>query len=327
MVQQLLAFSRRQVLTLELLDLNDTLRGVERTLRQCVGPKIRLALELAEGGLPARVDRTGLSQILLNLCANARDAMPEGGAVTIRTDRLIPDASFLATHPGARHRSYARLTVQDTGIGMDPSVATHIFEPFFTTKRPGRGTGLGLSVVYGLVKQHEGCIDVETAPDAGTTFHLHFPQEDRGAPTEPPHEPESGAPGLAGSPGGEPIRRRVLVVDDNPSIRALCNMVLERDYDVTGVESGAMALKVLETIPYHLVLTDLLMPEMDGFALMAEIVKRNLGVHVVVMTALRAEDIQERLKAGCACDVIYKPFTPAMLLDAIRRPLRRRSTA
>ncbi|MBI3331192.1 MAG: response regulator [Candidatus Omnitrophica bacterium] len=175
MVQQLLTFSRQQPLEPKPLDLNEAVRGMARLLQQLVGEPIRLQLDLQPGPLLVRMDPTGLEQILMNLCANARDSMPQGGPLTIRTARRSADEAFADAHPGVKPGEYVGLSIQDRGSGMDPAIASHIFEPFFTTKHLGQGTGLGLAVVYGLVQQHEGCIEVDTAPGRGTTFHLYLP--------------------------------------------------------------------------------------------------------------------------------------------------------
>ncbi|MBI2104798.1 MAG: response regulator [Candidatus Omnitrophica bacterium] len=177
LVQQLLAFSRQQPLEPAHFDLNEAVREISRLLQQLVGEPVRLQLELLPEPLMVRMDRTGLEQILMNLCANARDSMPQGGPLTIRTARRTADEPFLDAHPGLSMGDYVGLSVQDRGQGMDPAVAAHLFEPFFTTKQLGQGTGLGLAVVYGLVQQHQGCIEVETAPGRGTTFHLYFPRQ------------------------------------------------------------------------------------------------------------------------------------------------------
>ena len=178
MVQQLLAFSRQQPLEPARFDLNEAVRKLSRLLQQLVGGSVRLQLELLPDPLMVRMDRTGLEQILMNLCANARDSMPQGGPLTIRTARRRADEPFLDAHPSLSAGDYVWLSVQDRGQGMDPAVAAHLFEPFFTTKHLGQGTGLGLAVVYGLVQQHGGCIAVDTAPGLGTTFHLYFPCQD-----------------------------------------------------------------------------------------------------------------------------------------------------
>ena len=184
LVQQLLAFSRQQPLQAARFDLNEAIRGMARLLQQLVGDPVTLQLDLQPGPFMVRMDRTGLEQILMNLCANARDSMPQGGPLTIRTARRTADEPFVDAHPGLSRGEHVRLSIQDRGSGMDPAVAAHIFEPFFTTKHLGQGTGLGLAVVYGLVQQHAGCIEIDTAPGRGTTFHLYFPCPDGASPAE-----------------------------------------------------------------------------------------------------------------------------------------------
>ena len=178
LVQQLLAFSQKQPLQPTVFELNQAVRGMHKLLQQFVGEDVQVHLELMPSPLRVRMDATGLEQILMNLCANARDSMPRGGTLTIRTSRRLIDEAFLDAHPEATRGDYVGLSIQDSGTGMDPGVGAHLFEPFFTTKHLGEGTGLGLAVIYRLVQQHGGCIDIDTAPGHGTTFHLYFPCQD-----------------------------------------------------------------------------------------------------------------------------------------------------
>ena len=326
MVRQLLAFSRRQPLQLKAMEFNQTIRNMERLLRQLVGDRIQVRLQLAADPLVVvKLDPTGLEQILMNLCANARDSMPTGGILTIRTGTVTVDDAFLATRPWVTNTgSYVQLSIKDTGTGMDSSVAAHIFEPFFTTK-PGRGAGLGLAVVYGLVKQHEGFIDVETARGQGTTFHLYFPYRD--VPSDQPAAlpkaflaggvEDGTAPAQAGKE-----KKRVLVVDDNASILLLCERILKVAYQVTSVASAAEALEAMKREPYDLVLTDLRMPNMDGVALVKETMKLQPPPRVLAMTGLLTSEMQQRLRTIPLSEkIIRKPFTAPALLEAVNRCL------
>jgi signal transduction histidine kinase/FixJ family two-component response regulator len=175
LVNQILAFSRRQVLNPKVVDLNQSVRAMARFLQQLLGEFVHLEFHLAEEALWVKTDPTGLEQIVMNLSTNARDAMQRKGTLTIRTRRISVDPAFRAARPWAAHPSYVQLTIRDTGQGMEPAVAARIFEPFFTTKQLGRGTGLGLAVVYGLVQQHGGSVEVETAVGQGTAFHVFLP--------------------------------------------------------------------------------------------------------------------------------------------------------
>jgi PAS domain S-box-containing protein len=317
MVRQLLAFSRRQPLQRKPLELNQTLRGMERLLQQLIGDHVRLDLQLAPEPLTVSMDPSGIEQIVMNLSANARDSMQGGGTLTLRTEACAIDDAFLQARawslkPGA----YVRLTVQDTGTGMDPAVASHVFEPFFTTKRLGKGTGLGLAVVYGLVKQHEGAIEVNTAVGQGTTFHLYFPRES--SAVEPAEED---AP--AGRPAAAPdSRQRVLVVDDHEPIRILCARILSERYEVTAVPSAAGALEALERAPYDLMLTDLRMPNMDGIALLQTVAREHPAVKRMAMTGSLTNDLEQRLlSVSLHTGLIRKPFTAPALLELVGRCL------
>jgi PAS domain S-box-containing protein len=335
MVHQLLAFSRRQPLQPKTFEINRTIRHMARLLQQFVGNHVRVELELAEEPLPVRLDPTGLEQILMNLGANARDSMPEPGTLTIRTGRLLIDAAFLASHPGAKPGDYVVLSIQDTGTGMDPHVAAHIFEPFFTTKQTGKGTGLGLAVVYGLVQQHEGFIAIDTALGRGTTFHLYFPYQElsaeeqaallqAGAQTNGGEHAEALASGEApAAPAGRQAKPRVLVVDDDPSIRRMCERMLKRRYDVTVAESGQEALDLLERRRFTVLLSDLRMPNMDGVTLLKRVVKLRHAPKLLAMTGSISREMEQRLQTvPLTAEVLRKPFTAPMIMAVIDRCLQ-----
>jgi PAS domain S-box-containing protein len=317
MVRQLLAFSRRQPIQRQPLELNQTLRNMERLLQQLIGDQIRLDFRLAREPLTVTMDPTGIEQIVMNLSTNARDSMPSGGTLTVSTEQVTIDESFLqarawSVKPGA----YVRLSIQDTGTGMDPDVAAHIFEPFFTTKRLGKGAGLGLAVVYGLVKQHEGVVEIKTAAGQGTTFHLYFPREE--AAVEAATPAADGKPAAA-APGA---RRRVLVVDDHEPIRTLCARILNERYEVTAVSSADSALQELARNPYDLMLTDLRMPNMDGIALLQAVSSRHPAVKRMAMTGSLTNDLEQRLlSVSLDTGLIRKPFTAPALLEQVGRCL------
>ena len=327
MVRQLLAFSRRQPIQPKVFDINQAIRGMTRLLQQLMGERIVLALELIPAALVVTLDPTGLEQILMNLSANARDSMQKKGTLTIATSRVVMDAAFRNAHSWCtKEGDYVHLSIADTGTGMDPRVAAHIFEPFFTTKQLGRGTGLGLAVVYGLVKQNEGLIHVDTALGKGTTFHLYFPRElVPGEMVEPPIGLAPAAPSMARpvhAGNGAHGKRRVLVVDDDSPIRVLCERILQDRYDVTSVSSARVALDMLRQEPYDLLLTDLIMPEMDGFELLEATVKLRPLPKLLVMTGSLTRDTESRLHGiplGAA--VIRKPFTAPTLLEIVTRCL------
>lgn len=323
-VRQLLAFSRRQPLEPTLLDLNQTIHGMARLLEHLVGERIELRFEFEPEASLVKVDPTSLKQILMNLAANARDAMAHGGQLTISTHRMPHDSAWAQARGRTTYRDFVRLSVQDTGVGLDPDMAEHLFEPFFTTKQAGRGTGLGLAVVYGLVQQHDGFIEVDTAPSRGTAFHLYFPEHARAAdvPAGNGHEQSrSQEAGRAGRPAADApraLRGRVLIVDDDRAVRLLCQRVLETAYAATSVSSGPSALELLAQESFDVLLTDLKMPGMDGFALLEEALKRQPGLRVIAMTGSLTTDMDQRLRAcGVSCPLLRKPFNPDMLEQAI----------
>lgn len=329
MVNQLLAFSRRQPLQPRALDMNQTVRSIVRLLQQFVGEHVQVDLELMPGPLTVKMDPTGLEQILMNLAANARDSMPQGGTLTIKTGRVVMPHAFQDDRPRIEGGEHVHLAVQDTGVGMEAGVAAHIFEPFFTTKQTGKGTGLGLAVVYGLVQQHEGFIDVETAPGRGTTFHLYFPYQPMTAEEQAAFTAAqegdgrqamaAAAPAGAGiAAAGQRARPRVLVVDDDPAIRRLCERMLKKVYEVTVVPSGRAALEELERRRYDLLLSDLRMPNMDGVTLLKEALKLKDAPRLMAMTGSVTRELEERLQSvPLGTEVLHKPFTAPRLIEVI----------
>lgn len=321
LVRQLLAFGRRQALRPQVLELNQAMQDMERRLKQLAGEAIQLQLQLAPEPLHIRVDPTGLEQLLMNLSANARDAMPQQGTLTITTSQCSIDAVFQQTHGWAVVGEYVRLSVRDTGAGMAPEVAQHIFEPFFTTKQAGKGTGLGLAVVYGLMKQHGGLVEIETAPGQGSAFHLYFPSQ--AAPTIS-HSQET-ATEAAGAPiAASSSTKRILIVDDDHAVRLLCERVLREQYTVTSVSSAAQALDALTQQPYDLLLTDIAMPLMDGLELIERAATLRPQLKVVAMSGFLTAEMEQRLhRAPLACQVLRKPFTPAALQSSINHQWQR----
>ena len=323
MVRQLLAFSRRQALRPTVLELNQAVRDAERILQQFVGERIRIKLQLDPEPLLVKVDPTALEQMMMNLCSNAKDSMPQGGALTIRATRIKADAAFCDSRPSAKAGNYVRLSIQDTGTGMDPEVASHIFEPFFTTKQQGKGTGLGLAVVHGLVQQHEGFIDVETASGRGTTFHLYFPHQHllrtapEASPADAPSAPRDAAVRAVPISAARP---RILIVDDEASIRQLCLRMLRDRYAVTAAASGEDALRELSRSRYDLLLTDIKMPGLDGLTLIERAAELQPTLKVLTMSAFLTREMEDRLRASpVPCGIIRKPFSAAALEEEIKR--------
>ena len=261
LTRQLLAFSRRQVLAPRPLDVNAVVADMSTLLRRLIGGDVRLVLNLARGSARARADRNQLEQVVMNLAINARDAMPQGGTLTIETAIQALDASFAALHAGFTPGRYVVLSVQDDGCGMTADTMSHLFEPFFTTKEEGKGTGLGLSTTYGIVKQSDGYIYASSEPGKGSRFTVCLPHLERAEEEEEATAAGSRSASLAG--GGETL----LVVDDEERTREFaCRVLRGCGYLVLEATDGAAGLSAAERYggAIDLVVTDLLMPRMNG---------------------------------------------------------------
>jgi PAS domain S-box-containing protein len=255
---QLLAFGRKQVLQPRALDLRAVVAEIAALLRHLVGATVELQLELAHEALWVRADESQIEQVVLNLVVNARDAMPDGGKVTLGVDRFSADANAVRPRPGMPQGKYVRITVRDTGVGMDAETQARIFEPFFTTKALGKGTGLGLATVYGVVKQSGGWIWVDSAPGAGTTFEILFPEVSHATET-----PSVAKPSVSSARGHE----TVLLVDDEEDVRTvLRDSLAAQGYNVLCAGSGQEALALAAEHPgkVDVLITDTIMPGMDG---------------------------------------------------------------
>jgi PAS domain S-box-containing protein len=311
LTRQLLAFGRRQVAERRVLDLNAVVAKSERLLKRLVGDNIEVVVRLAPDLALVQVDAGQLDQVLMNLVVNARDAMPVGGTVVLETAAAVLDEAFVRDHPGARAGRYVQLSVRDTGSGMDADTQAHIFEPFFTTKEVGRGTGLGLATVYGIVKQSEGYIWVESARAEGTTFRLYFPPAAAGPAAEP--APRQAPVSLSGS-------ETILVVEDSPQLRELMREVLEaRGYHILDAEHGAAALETARRHdgPIHLLLTDVIMPGMNGRQLAERLRAVRPETRVLLVSGYSADALAPYgVESGVP--TVQKPFTPDELVRRVR---------
>jgi hypothetical protein len=315
LTRELLAFSRKQVLQPVVLDLNHVVSDTENLLRRLVGEDVEVAFEPSPSLGAVRADRSQVEQVLLNLAANARDAMPDGGRLTIRTSMVTdrPKDGWGAPDLPGHH---VVLTVRDTGQGMTPQVRARVFEPFFTTKDPGRGTGLGLATVYGIIRQSGGQIWVESEPGQGATFYVALPATDARAKAPAATSRRIEVPGR----GSE----TVLLVEDNAAVRKLAREALERyGYRVLEAENGQDALRIaaahIEEI--SLVLTDLVMPLMGGRELATRLRARRRSLKII-FTSGHASDpsAREGLNEAWAT-FVRKPFTPAVLGRTVREVL------
>jgi CheY-like chemotaxis protein len=313
LVQQIVDFSRSAMLDRETFDLSGFVEEQASFLRRTLSESIQLSIEGSAAPCPVRADKARLRQALVNLVTNARDAMPHGGELRFRIERLELERGEEPPLPDMEKPSWARLRVADTGTGMTKEVREHLFEPFFTTKEVGEGAGLGLSQVHGIVKQHEGYIDVETAVGEGTTVVIYLPlSEENGKEARP--AAQSGVPGGAGE--------TILVVEDAPAVRQAVQSTLESlDYRVLTAANGREALEALRLGPVDLVVTDVVMPEVGGEALLDALQERRSGAKAIAMTGHVVDLDIERLKDAGFARVISKPFSFEEIAVAVKRAL------
>ena len=315
LIRQLLAFGRQQVLYPRVLDLNAVLNNLTQMLLRVIGEDISLSFNPSVPLGQIKADPGQIEQLLMNLVVNARDAMPDGGAIVIETSSVTLDEGYLDSHWSVRPGRYVMLSVSDTGCGMDEKTVSQIFEPFFTTKKPGQGTGLGLSTVYGIVKQSDGYIWVYSEPGKGTTFKIYFPQ------FEPATENrENGATATESKGGSETI----LVVEDDSSLRTLTTSVLgSMGYKVLEAPDAESALTLAANPELHidLLLTDVLMPRMSGVELSLELQKIRSELKVLLMSGYAGNLIAKRDSEESQIELIEKPFTRYGLLTKVRAAL------
>ena len=312
LTHQLLAFSRKQVLEPRVVDLNVALQDIEPMLRRLIGENIDIVARPDPGLGRVRADPGQFEQILVNLAVNARDAMPRGGSLIFETANVDLDETFVRTHPGAVCGPHVRLAVSDTGHGMDSRTVSRIFEPFFTTKPRGKGTGLGLATVYGIVKQSGGMIDVYSEPGHGTSFKIYLPRVDEDAsPREGRGEDEE-------FPGGS---ETILLVEDDDALRELIReMLAESGYtvlDASGPEQG-LAVARSHAGAIDLFMTDVILPRMSGGELATRLQAARPEARVLFMSGYTDEAIGHHGVIGPDIHFLQKPFTQAALLRKLR---------
>ena len=310
LTQQLLAFSRQQVVSPRHLDLRNLVRDFEKMLERVIGDDITLCIDLNDAPCSVRVDPVQMEQVILNLAINARDAMPDGGKLWIQTRLLTLDPNHVFAHADAKLGRHVELSVRDEGTGMDAETQARIFEPFFTTKAEGRGTGLGLSTVYGIVHQSGGSLVVESELGKGSTFRVFLPVTQGRDPWVPA--------------GSSPLTRgseTILLVEDEPEVRRVCALTLRAlGYAVVVANDAEHAIKICaaDERPLHAVLTDVVMPGISGVAMVERLRALRQGLKVLFMSGYTDRQIVDATTLNASAAFINKPFTP----DALGRQLR-----
>ncbi len=315
LTHQLLAFSRKQVLEPRVLDLNETVSGIEPLLRRLIGEHIEISVIQGPGLAHVKADAGQLEQVILNLAVNARDAMGRGGQLVLETANATLDAAAARRSPDLEPGAYVMLSVTDSGHGMDAATRAQIFEPFFTTKEVGKGTGLGLATVYGIVKQSGGLIEVESEPGHGASFKVYLPAVQ--APVEAAEPAKAPGTRLRGS-------ETELLVEDDPSLRTLAREILTvQGYTVIEAASPLEAIRIHErhADAIHLLLTDVVMPEMNGPQLAAQLQAGRPGMEVLFMSGYTGSALALEGGGEFGGAFLAKPFTPDGLSRRVREVL------
>jgi CheY-like chemotaxis protein len=318
LVRQLLAFSRKQVLRPKVLDLNTIVVNLDQLLRRLMGENIEMKTFVSKNVGAIKADPGQIEQVIMNLVVNARDALPNGGRILIETSNADLDSAYTRDHNVVRPGPYVLLAVSDTGIGMTADTVAHIFEPFYTTKESGRGTGLGLSTVYGIVKQSGGYVWVYSEPGKGTTFKVYLPRVKDSVQASPAQE----MPASAKRMGHETI----LLVEDEPAVRELTQMVLSgRGYTVIEAPTPEDAERLAGNngAEVHLLLTDVVMPGISGRELAKRLTGRYPHLRVLYMSGYTYNVIAQNGTLEEGISFLQKPFTPQVLAEKVREALDR----
>jgi PAS domain S-box-containing protein len=315
LTHQLLAFSRQQVFQPKVLDLNAVVTDMSEMLRRLIGVDIELNARLDSRLGPVKADKGQIEQIIVNLAVNARDAMPDGGELLIETSNVYIDEPSAHNLPFLSSGPHVLLSVADTGTGMDQETLRHIFEPFFTTKAPGKGTGLGLATVYGVVKQSGGVVAVESEQGAGSTFKIFLPLAEEKVPASLPE-----TTGKMGTRGTGTI---LLVEDEEPLRKLTADVLAEGGYTVIFAHDGIEALEIARSCkdPIHLLLTDLAMPRLGGRALARSMAHLRPGTRVMFMTGHAERDTSSQGTLPAGIEALQKPFNKEHLLRQVRQAL------
>jgi two-component system, cell cycle sensor histidine kinase and response regulator CckA len=315
LTRQLLAFSRQQVLAPAVLNINTLISEMEKMLPRLIGEDIEIVIALDPAIGRVKADHGQLEQVVMNLAVNARDAMPDGGKVIITTTNVVLDEAWTRSHPGSKAGDFVMLSVADTGTGIDSETLAHIFEPFFTTKERGKGTGLGLATVYGVVKQSGGYVWVESVLGKGAAFEIYLPRIE-----ELVIVPEPVAPIVEAFRGAETI----LLVEDADALRKLTHMLLEQHgYHVLVAANGAAALQLVEQKPERidLLLTDVIMPGLNGRALAGRLELLQPGLKILYMSGYTDDAIMDHGVLESGTHLLHKPFSEENLIRKVREVL------
>jgi len=315
LTRQLLSFSRRQTMLPKVLDLNTLVGSLAVMLRRLIGEDIDLRLDLAKDAGQVNVDPGKIEQVIMNLAVNSRDAMPQGGMLTIQTSNVDLDEHYSATHTRVKPGSYVMMAVNDTGTGMDAETRARLFEPFFTTKGQGRGTGLGLSIVFGIVRQTGGNVEVVTEPGQGTSVRIYLPRVEQAA------VPEAELPVDKTERGSETI----LLVEDEDMVRKLVRETLEHEgykiLEAAGPEQATRISKAYEG-QIHLMITDMVMPQENGRALATRLSQQRPDMKVMFMSGYTDASVIGDVGEFGKVEFLQKPFTPAALTRKVRTVLQ-----
>ncbi len=333
LVRQLLAFSRRQTLRPQVLYLGDALSDLTMLLRRLIGEKVKLDVVHGRDLWPVKVDVSQFEQVIVNLAVNARDAMPDGGKLTLRTMNVAADEAARLGYQGMPAADYVRIDVADSGTGMPPEVLDKIFEPFFSTKEVGKGTGLGLSTVYGIIKQTDGYVYVDSVPGEGTTFRIFLPRHIPAVETAPEAgQADAASPAAAAATNGTAKPRAtdltgqgtILLVEDEEGLRSLnARGLRSRGYNVVEASNGVEALEVLDEQEgtVDLVVSDVVMPEMDGPTLLKAMRGRNPDLRVIFVSGYAEEAFEKSLPENEQFSFLPKPFTLSQLVEAVKETM------
>jgi two-component system cell cycle sensor histidine kinase/response regulator CckA len=325
LVRQLLAFSRRQTLRPQVLDLGDALSDLTMLLRRLIGEKVKLELVHGRDLWPVKVDVSQFEQVIVNLAVNARDAMPDGGKLTVRTANVTAAEAERLAQKGMPAADYVMIEVADTGIGIPPDIVDKIFEPFFSTKEVGKGTGLGLSTVYGIVKQTGGFVYVDSKERAGTSFRIFLPRHD---PAKDVDEQAVAVSAQASSNDQKAAdltgQGTILLVEDEEGLRGLnARGLRSRGYTVVEAANGVEAIDVLaeQNGAVDLVVSDVVMPEMDGPTMLMEMRAKNPALKVIFVSGYAEDAFEKSLPEGEQFNFLPKPFTLAQLVAAVKETI------